>query len=89
MIFIVFAGVLMSYFQVDLLFDFMDSFSVCGPFQYYDAVRPDGSYGFQQCYGFDYDYVSHARRNLRDLFFCLFVLPYIRFAALTFIKTGI
>ena len=86
MIFIIFIGVAMSYWQVDLLFDFMRTFSVCEPYLSYNDEWTDG---FYQCYGLDADFVKHARRNLKDLFFFLFVLPYVRFAALTFIKTGI
>ncbi|MFD2268157.1 hypothetical protein VTH8203_02756 [Vibrio thalassae] len=86
MILIIFIGVAMSYWQVDLLFEFMRTFSVCEPYLSYNNEWSDG---FYQCHGLDVDFVKHARRNLKDLFFFLFILPYGRFAALTFIKTGI
>ena len=86
MIFIIFIGVAMSYWQVDLLFEFMRTFSVCDPYLSYNDEWPQG---FYQCYGLGSDFVNHARRHFKDLFFFLFVLPYVRFAALTFIKTGV
>lgn len=89
MIILIPLGMFMSFLQFELLVEFLESFEICGPMQYYNEVRADGSFGEQVCYfSFSSEYVRHVRYDLHLLFKFLFMLPYARLATFSFIKTG-